>query len=89
MKKTNTSKNKKEEMRSEYDFSGKTGVRGKYYQDYSGHTVRIHKANGTVTTQHFTLQEGAVMLEPEHPLSSPLKAKNFKYLWLGAKKTEC
>ncbi len=66
MKKTKTSKNKKVEMRSEYDFAGKTGVRGKYYQDYRrGHTVRIHKANGTVATQHFTLQEGAVMLEPD------------------------
>ena len=66
MKKTKTSKNKQDEMRSEYDFSGKKGVRGKYYRDYRrGHTVRIHKANGTVATQHFTLQEGAVMLEPD------------------------
>ena len=66
MKKTKTSKNNEDEMRSEYDFSGKTGVRGKYYEAYRrGHTVRIHKANGTVTTQHFTLQDGAVMLEPD------------------------
>ena len=66
MKKTKSSTDKKDEMRSEYDFAGKTGVRGKYYQDYRrGHTVRIHKADGTVATQHFTLQEGAVMLEPD------------------------
>ena len=66
MKKTKTSKNNKDEMRSENDLSGKTGVRGKYYQEYRrGHTVRIHKANGTLATQHFTLQEGAVMLEPD------------------------
>ena len=66
MKKTKTSKNNKDEMRSEYDLSGKTGVRGKYYKEYRrGHTVRIHKANGTLATQHFTLQEGAVMLEPD------------------------
>lgn len=66
MKKTKTNKNKKDEMRSEYDFAGKTGVRGKYYQAYRrGHSVRIQKANGTVATQHFTLQEGAVMLEPD------------------------
>jgi len=66
MKKTKTSKNKEAEMQSEYDFAGKTGVRGKYYQAYRrGHSVRIHKANGTVATQHFTLQEGAVMLEPD------------------------
>ena len=59
MKKTKTSKNNKDEMRSENDLSGKTGVRGKYYQEYRrGHTVRIHKANGTLATQHFTLQEG-------------------------------
>jgi hypothetical protein len=64
MKKTKVSKNKKDKMQSEYDFSGNTGVRGKYYQDYRrGHTVSIHKANGTVATKHFTLQEGAVMLD--------------------------
>src|SRR5207244_13130079 len=66
MKKTKSNKNKGDEMRSEYDFSGKKGVRGKYYRDYRrGDSVRIHKANGTVATQHFTLQEGAVMLEPD------------------------
>lgn len=66
MKKTKTSKNNEDEMRSEYDFSGKTGVRGKYYEAYRrGHTVRIHNAIGQVTTQHFTLQDGAVMLEPD------------------------
>jgi uncharacterized DUF497 family protein len=52
------------EMLPEYDFSG--GTRGKHYRDYQrGHTVKIHNKDGTTTTQHFTLQEGAVMLAPD------------------------
>ncbi len=54
------------DMRPEYDFTGKKGTRGKYYDAYrKGHTVRIHKEDGTITTSHFTLEEGAVMLEPD------------------------
>ena len=52
------------EMLPEYDFSG--GVRGKHYQAYrEGHTVKIHESDGTVTVQYFTLEEGAVLLEPD------------------------
>lgn len=48
----------------EYDFSG--GVRGKHYRAYrAGHNVKIYQEDGTVTVQHFTLEEGAVMLEPD------------------------
>ncbi len=54
-------------MRPEYDFKNmKGGVRGKHYKAYrAGHTVKIHKTNGTTTVQHFTLEEGAVLLEPD------------------------
>ncbi|MBF0235625.1 MAG: hypothetical protein HQK65_21715 [Desulfamplus sp.] len=53
-------------MLPEYDFTGKNGVRGKYYQAYrKGHTVRIHKDNGMIETSYFTLKDGAVMLEPD------------------------
>jgi hypothetical protein len=53
-----------DEMLPEYDFSG--GVRGKHYKAYrKGHTVVIHKANGTTDVQYFTLVEGAVILEPD------------------------
>jgi len=54
------------DMRSEYDFKNmKGGVRGKYYKAYrAGHTVTIHKTDGTTEVQHFTL-EGAVLLEPD------------------------
>jgi len=52
------------EMRAEYDFSG--GVRGKHHQAYRrGHTVRVHQADGNVVEQHFSLEEGAVFLEPD------------------------
>lgn len=55
-----------DDMLPEYDFSGKKGVRGKYYRAYrQGHTVRIRRSDGTVTVQHFTLADGAVMLEPD------------------------
>jgi hypothetical protein len=55
-----------DEMRPEYDLRGKKGVRGKYYRAYrQGHMVRIYETDGTVTLQHFTLADGAVMLEPD------------------------
>lgn len=58
---------KKEDMRSEYDFSSmKGGVRGKYYKAYrAGHKVEIYQADGAVSVQYFKLEEGAVMLEPD------------------------
>lgn len=52
------------EMRDEYDFSG--ARRGQHYRAYrEGHTVRVFKADDTVEMQHFTLAEGAVMLDPD------------------------
>jgi hypothetical protein len=56
-----------DDLRPEYDFkSMKGGVRGKYHKDYwAGHTVTIHKADGTTIVQYFTLEEGAVLLEPD------------------------
>jgi hypothetical protein len=68
MKKTmnNSTSPNANEMLPEYDFTGKKGVRGKYYQAYrQGHTVKIHQEDGTVSTQYFTLEDGAVMLEPD------------------------
>ena len=44
------------EMRDEYDFS--RAVRGKHFRAYrAGHTVRIHKANGTTEVRHFTQKD--------------------------------
>jgi hypothetical protein len=52
------------DMRAEYDFRG--GVRGKHYKRLRhGHTVRIHKSDGTVEIQHFKPDDGYVMLEPD------------------------
>jgi len=70
MKKKNISKQvdaDRDDMRPEYDFSSMTGgVRGKYYKAYrAGHTVKIHKADGTTIVHHFKLEEGAVLLEPD------------------------
>jgi hypothetical protein len=64
--KVNYHSSAKGDMRPEYDFRGKKGVRGKFYRAYrQGHTVKIHEADGTVTVQHFTLADGAVILEPD------------------------
>jgi hypothetical protein len=53
-----------DDMLPEYDFRG--GVRGKHARAYrEGHTVKIHRTDGTTSVQHFTLAEGAVMLEPD------------------------
>jgi hypothetical protein len=68
MKKTKSEGNKTElaEMRPEYDFAGKKGERGKYSQAYrQGHAVRIHEEDGTTAVQYFSLEDGAVMLEPD------------------------
>ncbi|MBC8527665.1 MAG: hypothetical protein H8D22_12580 [Candidatus Cloacimonetes bacterium] len=51
-------------MLPEYDFKG--GIRGKHYKAYrKGHTVKIHKADGSTEIKYFTLEDGAVMLEPD------------------------
>jgi hypothetical protein len=67
MKKEKTSKlqnQETDEMLPEYDFRG--GLRGKHYKAYRrGHTVTIHKSDGTTQVQYFQLEEGAVMLEPD------------------------
>jgi hypothetical protein len=68
MKKTmnSTIRQDADDMLPEYDFKGRKGVRGKYYQAYrQGHTAQIHQEDGTITTQYFTLEEGAVMLEAD------------------------
>lgn len=58
--------NTEPDMLPEYDFSGKKGVRGKYYQAYrQGHTVRVIQEDGSVVTQYFTLEDGAVWLAPD------------------------
>jgi len=66
MKKTRTKKPATDRMQSEYDFTGKKGERGKYYEAYRrGHQVRVHKADGSTVVQYFSLKDGAVMLEPD------------------------
>ncbi len=53
-----------QDMRDEYDFSD--GVRGKHYRAYrAGHRIRITKEDGVVDEHHFTLEDGAVMLDPD------------------------
>jgi hypothetical protein len=66
MKKKQASKQHKEtdEMLPEYDFSG--GVRGKHFKAYrKGHNVTVRKKDGTLEVRHFTLADGAVMLETD------------------------
>lgn len=66
MKKTKRNKTLYDGMLPEYDLAGKKGIRGKYYKAYQqGHTVKILKADGSVNVQYFTLQDGAVLLEPD------------------------
>ena len=69
MKKENSKSTdvEKDDMLPEYDFANmEGGVRGKYYKAYrEGHTVKIHTADGTMVVQHFTLEDGAVILDPD------------------------
>ena len=54
-------------MLPEYDFKNMSGgARGKYYKAYrKGHTVKIHQEDGSTMIKHFTLEDGAVMIEPD------------------------
>ena len=55
---------KPDELRCEYDFS--SGARGKHFRSYrKGHRVRVRQPGGTSTVRCFTLQDGAVMLDPD------------------------
>ncbi len=55
-----------DDVATEYDLTGKPHVRGKYYKAYkAGHEVRIKESDGSTTIQYFTLEEGAVLLDPE------------------------
>jgi glycosyltransferase involved in cell wall biosynthesis len=48
----------------EYDFTD--GKRGKHYKAFrEGHSVQVHKADGTTEVHYFALEDGAVMLEPD------------------------
>jgi hypothetical protein len=54
------------DMLPEYDLSGREGERGKYYRAYrDGHSVRVVQDDGTVDVRYFTLEDGAVILEPD------------------------
>lgn len=64
--KKKTEKQAHSDMLPEYDFTGKKGIRGKYYRAYrQGHQVRIYREDGTVKVQYFKLEDGAVMLDPD------------------------
>ncbi|MEW6404996.1 MAG: hypothetical protein AB1649_24635 [Chloroflexota bacterium] len=64
-------KNKKPEdyddgMLPEYDFTGKKGVRGKYYiGPNQAHTVHIHNEDGTVTVKRYNSLEKVITLAPD------------------------
>ena len=59
--------NEEDEMLPEYDFANMPGgVRGKYAAAYrEGHSVVIHHEDGSASVQYFTLEDGAVMLDPD------------------------
>ncbi len=53
-----------DDMLPEYDFTG--GIRGKHYKAYrAGHTVKIHRSDGTTEEQHVTVEPGTVELAPD------------------------
>jgi hypothetical protein len=51
-------------MEPRYDFSkGKRTDHAKRYK--RGHDVSVERADGSITVQYFTLEDGAVLLEPD------------------------
>ena len=66
MKKAKNKVKSNDDMLPEYNFTGKKGVRGKYYRAYrQGHTVKVYDDEGNVSIRYFTLADGAVLLEPD------------------------
>jgi len=60
----NTPDDISDEMQQECDFS--KGVRGKHFRSYrAGHAVRVATESGKIEEHHFSLQDGAVMLDPD------------------------
>lgn len=58
------------EMRDEYDFSN--ARRSGHYREYrEGHDVRVFEDDGSAEVRHFTLAEGAVMLDPDVKAAFP------------------
>lgn len=50
----------------EYDFTGKTGVRGKYYQQLrTGYTIEIHQEDGSVLVQRVAPADNLIQLDPD------------------------
>ena len=53
-------------MSPEYDFSGKKGVRGKYYLGrQQGYTTRVHNDDGTITETHYGPVKPIIELDPD------------------------
>ncbi len=53
-----------EEMLPEYELSG--GVRGKYARAYrEGHSVTVHRKDGTTVVEHFAPTAGSIVLDPD------------------------
>ena len=64
MKTTKSKKKKSADMRAEYDFS--KAERGKFYHPLDkGYTVHVKQKDGTEVVKHYTLAEGAILLEPD------------------------
>lgn len=58
--------NPDDDMKPEYDFSGKQGVRGKYYQRLrDGYAIKIQQQDGTTIVQNVVRSEGTVTLDPD------------------------
>lgn len=55
-----------DDLLPEYDFSNKSGIRGKYYRRLrEGYTIKIHRTDGTTLVQQVVRPEGTVTLDPD------------------------
>ena len=53
-----------DDMLPEYDFS--KAERGKHYRPlHKGYTVHVHMKDGTTVVNHYKLEKGTVLLEPD------------------------
>ncbi len=64
MAKKNYKQSEDNDMRPEYDFTG--GIRGKHYKAYQkGHSVTVHKTDGTTVIQDYKPEKNIIILEDD------------------------
>ena len=63
---TNPQEAPQDDIPAEYNLTGKSYVRGKYYQRLrDGYSIQVQQADGTIVRQTVVRPEGTILLDPD------------------------